>query len=247
MPGERFTLDRLKRRLFPHRHPKELNPAVNFPLRAIFIAIPKTGTTSIRDQISPPGPYLVPADHLNLMQVRDALYPHLLVQALNRNRGFPTEGVPSDADVRAKARATFEGFFKFSSVRNPWARAVSLYYRGEGVQVPTEEMSFAAFCERHVYASDTCRKPTLHRNQLDWIVDETGEIAVDCVNKNEELDRGFDEVRERTGGRIDLAALRRNVNARSKSESYRELYDDATRALIARHFEKDIDTFKYVF
>lgn len=113
--------------------------------------------------------------------------------------------------------------------------------------MPTEAMPFAAFCERHLYASDTCRKPTLHRNQADWITDETGRIAVDCVYEVEELDRGIEEVRERTGGRIDLSALRRNVNPRSKSESYRELYDDATRALIARHFEKDIDTFGYVF
>ena len=247
MPDRRITLERLKRRLFPHRHPRELNAAINFELAAIFIAIPKTGTTSIRDQIAPKPPHLIPADHLDLMQLRDALYPHLLVRALNRNRGFPTEGVPSDAEVRAKARKVFEEFFKFSSVRNPWARAVSLYYRGEGVQIPTDTLSFAAFCERHVYASDTCRKPTLHRNQLDWITDETGRIAVDCVYKIEEIDRGIDEVRERTNGRINLEVLRRNVNSRSKSETYRDLYDDATRQLIARHFEKDIDTFKYVF
>ena len=239
-------LQKLKRRILAARRPKQLNGAVNFDLEAIFIAVPKTGTTSIRDQISPKGPYLIPEDHLNLVQVRDLLYPHFLARALNRNRGFPPEGVATDAEVRARARAAFDDFFKFSGVRNPWARAVSLYYRSEGVQIASE-MSFAEFCAQHRHASDTCLKPTLHHAQADWLTDETGRIAVDYVYKIEELDTAIVAIRERTGGRINLEHLKRNVNQRSKSETYRDVYDDTTRQLIARHFEKDIDTFKYTF
>jgi hypothetical protein len=244
-----ILLDRLKRAgraTAPAPHRLELNAAVNFELEGVFIAVPKTGTTSVRSQISPPGPYLIPNPHLNLMQVRDCLYPYYLLRAFGRNRGFPSEGVMSDAEVRAQAGAAFERFFKFSSVRNPWARAVSLYFRGEGVK-PSETMSFEAFCERHLYASDTCTRPTLHRDQADWLVDETGAIAVDYVYKVEEFAASIDEIRERSGGRIRLQPLQENVNARSRSERYREVYTDRSRQLIARRFERDIDLFGYVF
>jgi hypothetical protein len=245
------TLMNPAHRTAPRKRPrtkavKEFNGAVNFDLKAIFVAVPKTGTTSVREQISPKGPYFLPFPHLSILQIRDALYAFELMRALRQNKGFPTGAVSSDADIRARARATFESFFKFSSVRNPWARAVSLYYRSEGVKV-SEKMSFAEFCEHHVYASDTCLNPTLHRNQIDWITDEEGRIAVDYVYKIEEFAQKIDEIRDRSGGRLRLAALQSNVNARSRSGGYRDLYDDHTRGLIARHFERDIDSFGYVF
>lgn len=225
---------------------KEFNDAVNFDLQAIFVAIPKTGTTSVRTQISPKGPYLFPFPHLSILQIRDALYAFELMKSLRQNRAFPTENLVSDTDVRKRARGMFETFFKFSSVRNPWARAVSLYYRNEGVQI-SETMSFEDFCERHIYASDTCLNPTLHRNQIDWITDEGGKIAVDYVYKIEEFAEKTDEICERSGGRVRLAPLQDNVNARSRSGSYRDLYNNHTRNLIAKRFERDIDTFGYVF
>lgn len=245
MDAPNEALRRRKRRKAMRRH---LNDAVNFELETIFIAIPKTGTTSVRDQIAPRGTFLVPFPHLDLMQVRDSLYTYLLLRTLNRNRRrFPSVGVPSDADVRAQARAVFERFFKFSSVRNPWARAVSLYFRDEGIKKLSETMSFEAFCEQHLYASDTCLNPTLHQNQVDWIVDERGEVAVDYVYKIEEFEARIDEIRERSGGRVRLEPLRSNVNDRSRATDYRDLYTGHARSLIARRFEKDIDTFGYVF
>lgn len=226
--------------------PKQLNGAVNFDMRTIFVAIPKTGTTSVRDQISPKGPYLVPFPHLSILQIRDSLYTFFLMQACRRNTGFPTEGVRDDAAVRRQARETFEGFFKFSSVRNPWARAVSLYYRSEGVKL-SATLSFEAFCEHHLHASDTCLNPTLHRNQIDWLLDEQGAVAADFVYRIEDFAERIDEIRERSGGRVSLEPLRSNVNARSRSGAYRDLYTDRTRSLIARRFERDIDEFGYVF
>jgi hypothetical protein len=226
--------------------PGEVNDAVNLELEAIFIAIPKTGTTTVRNQIAPRPPYLVPFPHLNILQVRDSLYLHFLMNALNKNRRFPTKAVLSDADVRAQALATFQNFFKFSSVRNPWARAVSLYFRNEGVKV-SQRVSFEEFCDRHLFASDTCLNPTLHRNQIDWITDETGAIAVDYFYKIEEFEKRIPEIRERSGGRLDLRPLQSNVNLRSTSRTYPDLYNDRTRKLIGTRFEKDIDTFGYTF
>ncbi len=227
--------------------PALFNEAVDFDRRAIFIAIPKTGTTSIRKQLHKPQPYLIPNPHLNILQIRDGLYTYFLMHALEKNLAFPTAGdVDTDADVRRRASETFTSFFKFSTVRNPWARVVSLYSRREGVQTASE-LTFEQFCDRLEYASDTCAHPTRHANQLDWLTDEHGSLAVDFVMKLENMGEDLREITKRTEGRVDLVVQDKNRNPGSKSRSYHDLYNDKSRDKIAALFEKDIDTFKYTF
>jgi len=223
-----------------------LNEAFHEPKQCIFVAIPKTGTTSIRNQLKQTGEYLIPNPHLSIRQVRDCIYPYYLRRSLGQNLAFPTEGVVEDSAVRERAGATFESFFKFSLVRNPWARAVSLYFRREGRPL-FQEMDFATFCERHFYASDTCKHPTLQRNQLDWLCDESGRSLMDLVCKLESIEEGIRQIAERTGGRVNLTELHDNRNERSQASRYRDMYTERTRKMIAERFEKDIDYFQYSF
>jgi len=206
------TLSRVAQKLLRERQPimgptneplDQVNEAVNFDLQTIFIAIPKTGTTSVREQLSPQGKALIDDPHLNIVQVREALYIFLLINALGKNRTFPTTGHPSDAELRATSRDIFDRCFKFSSVRNPWARTASLYSRYEGV-TSKEQMTFDAFCEQHIYASDTCIHPTLHTNQLDWLTDESGKVLMDYVYKVEEFAQAIADIKAMTDGRIQL-------------------------------------------
>lgn len=232
--------------LWGNRVPFFLNEAVNFEKQAIFIAVPKTGTTTVRSQLRPRGRPLIPNPHLNIMQVRDTLYTYQLRRSLARNYKFPTEVLVTDSDVRERTHQVFNSFFKFSAVRNPWARAVSLYFRREGVQ-PSKTISFETFCDGHLYASDTCMMPTLHRNQLDWMSDEAGNLALDYVYKVEDFQTAIKEIEERTEGRVRLQYRESNTNPNSRSKSYRDLYSDRTRKLIEKRFYKDIDFFKYTF
>jgi len=222
------------------------NEAVNFDKQCIFIAVPKTGTTSIRSQLRKKGNRLIRNPHLNINQVRDSLYVYFLMQTLGRNRDYPTVSVPTDADIRLRAENVFTSFFKFAGVRNPWSRAVSLYSRREGVMTK-DKMSFEEFCRGHVYASDTCCQPTLHYNQLDWLCNESGECQMDYVYKLEEFDKAIGEISEMTCGRIQLVGKHSNSNPMSSSLRYRELYTQETKDLIAKRFERDIDYFKYTF
>lgn len=223
-----------------------LNEAVNFEKQCIFIAIPKAGTTSVRLQLRQEGVPLIANPHLNIMQVRDSLYVYFLKLALGRNMTFPTESIPKDADLRTHANDVFNTFFKFSAVRNPWARTVSLYFRREGVQLK-DKISFEEFCETHHYASDTCVHPTLHNNQIDWLCDESEKCIMDYVYKVENFEKARKEIEERTDGRIKLLSKYANYNPISLSGKYRTLYTGKTKTIIEKAFEKDIDYFKYTF
>jgi len=168
------------------------------------------------------------------------------MQALGKNKSFPSEFVPSDSDLRLKAKEVFDSFFKFSAVRNPWARAVSLYSRREGVQT-RDKISFEEFCRNHIYASDTCIHPTLHQNQSDWHCDENGHCIMDYIYRLEDFDQAINEIAERTNGRVRIERKNANRNPNSASRAYRDLYTEESRKLIAKRFEKDIDIFKYTF
>ena len=224
-----------------------INSAINFKLNCIFIAIPKTGTTSVRKQIRQKGIPWIKNPHLNITQSRDLIYPHLLRTKLAKlNDVFPNKNFPTDESIRQDSRLLFKRLFKFSAVRNPWARAASLYFRNEGIQM-SEKITFDRFCEQHCFASDTCRQPTLHKNQVDWLVDKNGTIIVDYVYKVEDFNRAIKEIKRLTKNRILLKNQVLNKNQKSQSSSYQDLYSDRTKKLISRQFEKDIDLFKYSF
>ena len=226
--------------------PLEMNEALNVEKEVIFIAIPKTGTTSVRTQLGAPRSPIIENPHLDIRQVRDLIYVMLLRSTLGGNRTFPCETFPTDSDLRTRADEMFSSFFKFSAVRNPWARAVSLWSRREGVETK-DSTSFEDFISRHHHASDTCRQPTRHVTQFDWLCDENGRMLMDYVYKVEEFDTAASEIRERTGGRLALGTRQLRVNPRSVSRTYRDIYTDTTRRIVAQRFEKDIDTFGYTF
>lgn len=223
-----------------------VNQAVNFDLESIFIAVPKTGTTSVRSQMTQVGKPIMHQPHLNIMQVRQLIYVYHLKTTIGRNFSFPNPDWPTDQDLWKKTDELIANFFKFSAVRNPWARAVSLYFRHEGQEVK-DLMSFESFIEQHTNMSDTSPNPTRHQNQLDWLCDEKGNNMMDYTYKVEDFDQAIQDIREMSNGRIVLKNVQRNKNPQSKSQNYRQMYNDRTKQLIAKHFEKDIDTFKYVF
>lgn len=223
-----------------------INQAVNFSLDAIFIAVPKTGTTSIREQMREDRPFIVTTPHLNLKEVRTALDFYFMIRALEENTDFPTADVQTSAQALEESDTFYRKAFKFGSVRNPWARVASLYSRGEGIET-SGDISFSEFCAQLRFASDTCTKPTLHQNQIDWLTDSTGEIGVDFILKLEEREKGMKEISDRTDGRVVFENISLNSNPRSQSKKYQNLYDDESRKIVARLFEKDIDLLKYSF
>ena len=223
-----------------------VNEAVHLEHKWIFIAIPKTGTTSIRTQLRQIGEPLIPNPHLNILQVRDAIDIFFLKKNLATNRSFPSVEVRTYSQIKNDSASFFSNAFKFSSVRNPWERAVSLFFRKEGVQ-DQKNLSFDQFIENHLYASDTCVHPTLHKNQLDWICDDNGKILLDYVFKLENFSNAIEDIFERTNGLIRLENTVANKNESSKSSEYRNLYSEKTKKMIAKRFEKDIDTFQFTF
>lgn len=151
--------------------------------------------------------------------------------------------------------AAFARAFKFAFVRNPWDKVVSHYhYRqrtGRIYQFRYDESGAGdpgiGFCEwvaRAYGAHDPMyyNDPKPFMAQCDWLNDERGVCLVDFVGRFERLADDFQVVCRRLGVDAQLPHVKPTPHAH-----YRELYDDATRDIVARCFAADLETFGYRF
>ncbi len=154
--------------------------------------------------------------------------------------------------------------FKFTFVRNPWDRLFSEYNfqlkksqrrdtvrlflnRPDGSVRPFREWVAFALAHPELHTSKEWGGKTsaaVHRlsPQWDWISLD-GNIAVDFVGKVENFHSDFESVRNRLGLEI-LPTKRHN---RKFHRHYSRHYDEETRDLVARYYQKDIEAFGYSF
>jgi hypothetical protein len=144
----------------------------------------------------------------------------------------------------------------FAVVRNPWSRTASRYHFGKQnarkwpVDDPRrrfiERATFADFVkeQRLLPIPEHPGQPWMGPlsswfNQLDWIRDERGAVACECLR----MERLEDDLRAFLGRRISLR--RRNVT--KNQYDYRAMYSDELAEIVADTFREDIGHFGFTF
>jgi len=136
----------------------------------------------------------------------------------------------------------------FSSVRNPYSRAVSMFRHESWDSVKT----FRGFCmaiKRHEYPSG-CAKWHVSRI-TDHLVDADGELKVDYIIKLEDCQSGINKVCRSLDIKKQRLSHENQSGAERKKQTidkhYTEYYNDVTRAIITDYFAQDIERFGYKF
>jgi hypothetical protein len=207
---------------------------ISHKYRSIFVHIPKTGGQSVENVF------------IGLQGLTWETREPLLLRA-NKD---PALGPAQLAHLRAKEyvacghidQETFDGYFKFAFVRNPWERIVSgyHYYARRG------EKAGATFPQ---YVRRVCTrgyKTRAHdRPQVDFLLDDAGRMLVDFVGRFENFAADFAKVCERLQlGEQQLPHVNKGGGSR---KPYQEYYDDRTRKLVEDTFAADIERFGYTF
>ena len=159
----------------------------------------------------------------------------------------------SAADVKRKVSLEiWNSYYKFSIVRNPWDRVVSLFSwearnkpalrpvrkLHHKLGVPFDEFTETARLFRSFVAGDWST------NDRIYLLDD--QLCVDYVIRYEALSEGLDEVCRRVGvPSVELPRLK--VGLRKQGRSYTEYYDDASRETVAGRHHRDIELFGYSF
>jgi hypothetical protein len=141
----------------------------------------------------------------------------------------------------------FEEFHKFAFVRNPWDHLVSVYYfmlSDPGIPRHAEVKALPGFDAFVQWAIDEAAPfpKGITKLQSQMLTDRDGKLLVDFVGYYEELRQDFESICHHVGIDAPLPHLNR-----SQHRDYRSCYTDHTRALVEKHFRRDIDLFGYTF
>lgn len=142
---------------------------------------------------------------------------------------------------------TWDNYFTFSIVRNPWDRVVSLYNwcrKGQFsfpiCQEAIKASSFSQFIRSECFKSEM--------SQIKYITDETGKVIVDFVIRQESIQEDFDYVCQKLQVQpTNMGKLKHNARKR-EFNSYRDYYkseDDIK--IVTEQFSEDIKLFDYRF
>jgi Sulfotransferase family len=125
----------------------------------------------------------------------------------------------------------WRGYFRFAVERNPWDKVVSRYY-WKYRERPTRP-DFDRFVRKDKLNSD------FNMYSLD------GKLAVDYVCRYENLESDLNEIGRLIGCKVPSLG---HLNAWTRdNRDYRKMYSDASRAVVAKHFSREIELFNFEF
>jgi len=225
------------------------------PFKCIFVHIPKVAGQSIE---------LFFMNQLGLERDNESHRQQLLLT----DNDDPARGTEKLSHLSAIeyvqgghiSRQDFDRFYKFSFVRNPWARLVSEYrYRNF-----LSHRSFRDFVMNKLPKPGWDDKYRHVMPQTKMLYDDNGLLLVDFVGKFEQLQQDFTKVCEHLSfsdcalphinssdkRSRELRRKTRNFlfqNKESDMVNYVEFYDDETREYAANLYKADIQNFNYTF
>ena len=164
---------------------------------------------------------------------------------------------------------TTQNYFKFTFVRNPWARCVSRYFyikqkKGKRTknyrnstfkefilsQVPpynkNDKRKFLldySWCRHSLNLQRIYEQSHPFENQLDWIIDKDGKILTDFIGRVENFQEDLDVVCDKIG----IPRQKLPYRNKSKHKHYTNYYTDETKDIVAKIYAKDIKHFGYEF
>lgn len=222
-------------------------------LGLIFVAIPKTGTTSVSHALKDISDRN--GEELRLLKeyVDDDFRSRHRLDEIGDKKPGRTKHLSALQLKYILGEQEFARCFKFTLVRNPWARIVSRYFFTHRQSEPSEEEKVRRGTTRkfhdkefEVWVRDRWKKFRSRgkgNDQLDKLTDLDGQLIVDHVGRLENVQACLDIVCDRLGvDRIEVP----HVNG-TKHKRYIDYYTDETRDMVAEMCRRDIEYFGYSF
>lgn len=200
--------------------------------RFIFFAVPKTATHAIREALRQ---HVGPDDWEQQVLFGKQSLPIPEIAKVQHGHITATQIRPH------LEPATWDSYFKFGFVRNPFDRFVSTCFflnRGN----PGFADSAVSFMKQALTV-ERFRQRVLVRPQFRQLVDEHGDLAVDFIGRYENLQASFDAI----SARLDLPTTALGHKNPSKHDAYTSYYDDELRRLVGDFYQEDLRLFGYDF
>jgi len=188
---------------------------ISHTYQCIFVHIPKTAGTSIEKKLE------------LFQQLERGVQDHRTIQEIQK---FIPE-------------SQFRSYFKFSFVRNPWARVFSWYQNVMRDPNHQKALGILSGCSFRQFAEYGLFKNWALRPQTYWIQDKEGCISMDFVGRFERLEQDFAQV-------CDVLKIKDRTLPKllhSAENNYAAHYDEKTRDIVANRYREEIQAFNYQF
>jgi len=207
---------------------------ISYKKKCIFVHIPKTGGSSIENIIWP--------------QDKDrgieSLWMGLISPYCNKYQTGGMQHLLAKYIIQEVGQKTFDNFFKFTIVRNPWDKAVSQYVY---MKKRKDLRDFIGMNE-----NDSCKKYLSliqKKNHVQWesqhrfILDEGGQQIVDYIGRFENFNDDVNHI---------LRVLKIEANEiphfnKSNRKHYKNYYDQESAEIVSEMYKEDIKIFGYEF
>jgi hypothetical protein len=187
--------------------------------KTIFIHIPKTAGTSVESMFG-----FVETFPNSRKFIENTRGKHLLAH-----------------ELKSSSPIEFDNYFKWSIVRNPWARELS-YYNMVKFQLKHRHMDFKQYLKESATPNIKSKKRTL-KNQVDYLLIDDN-VAVDEIVRYENLEYGWQRICEKINKPYEkLNHLRKT---KTKQEIH-EIYDQECIDIVADLRKDDIEFLNYDF
>lgn len=230
---------------------------ISHDYKCIFVHIPKCGGMSIQDKflVNRTKPELLLGKNKDL-SIGPPRFNHLIAS------DYVTKNHISQED--------YDSYFKFSFVRNPWDRVISLYkYLGYA-----EIVDFDTFVKKY-FEKELWNNPKWFwfvRPQYDYIYNSKDELIIDFLGRMENLDADFKNISQEIGLKdSNLLHINKSsekskynplfvktllahplkvfsfLNRSLSKQSQGEYYSKEAKEILFKFYEIDFDTFKYPY
>ncbi len=221
-------------------------------LGLIYVAIPKTGTTSMTRALRSTCPS---KDDMQLVKdhIDKAFRQKYHLNKIGDKRPGRAKHLSAIQLKYILGAEEFERCTRFSVVRNPFARMVTRYFFTHVDVEPTDTDKLRRGTTRHfheqsfeswIYRIWIRNKIGRRKNgQLAKLVDKEGQLLVDHVGRLENVQATLDWVSQQVG--IEPLVMP-HVNGTRKGH-YAQYYNQATKEMVAEICRQDIEYFGYQF
>jgi hypothetical protein len=233
-------------------------------MSVLYMHVPKTGGTSIKKALEQ-SPNAV-TENSKLIQQNELFHGlHIAVLNFKISNCMRFKLVLGDEQWNA--------LWKVAMVRNPWDRYVSNWkwltrkeakypkkgWQARGWMGEDGTISFDDFIRQMdwCYQEQSSLHPYQHdkwhlRNQIEHLIDESGNIMVDHIGRFESIDEEFNLICSKAGKKLDLPHLNHTGHYSGEAKThnpenvhYSTYYTQELIDIVATRCKKDIETFNY--
>ena len=193
---------------------------ISHKYKCIFIHIPRTGGTSIEFSIRP-----------------DWIFEN-----------FPDEKHILASTAKLLYKDYWDDYFKFSFVRNPWSRMVSMTHHPEfyGCKIKNEKLDVSEYQKKFKKVEIDPRS----RSEGEKVNAMSNAVYLNILNEEFDFIGRFENLQKdysQVCSIINCSNKLVHEELSDKRKHYTEYYNDETRQIVAEKYAKDIEHFGYKF